>query len=194
MEKFQQRLENLKINGEKTDFLYMGAIESALHNAWSKDEKGCKSIERLFEMDKSARMNPCIQCEEFDYCEEKVPDCHGGFLVEPDIVQEVVYYNYKYNSAIVFSIYTDSDDGDYTCETVVDFINQIYTGFDSPFEYLTEKESSDFIKAIYENDNVVYVHYSRGNVANDIYDINLHIASLKDIDVKNIMDILKVID
>lgn len=192
--KFVNRLNNLKINGEFTDFLYMGAIESALHNAWLKDNEGCKNLGRLFDVEKSERVNPCSHCEDFDICDDKVSDRDGGFIVEPDILQDIVYYNHKFNSAIIFSIYTDSSDGEFGFETVSDIIDEIYDGISSPFPNLTEKETTDFIKAIYEKDNIVYVHYSCGNVVNDIYHLDLHFGSLKDVNVKSMIDVLKVVN
>lgn len=192
--KFVNRLNNLKINGEFTDFLYMGAMESTLHNAWLKDNEGCKNLGRLFDAEKSERINPCSKCADFDICDDKVSDLDGGFIVEPDILQDVVYYNHKFNSAIIFSIYTDSTDGEFGFETVADLIEEIYEGFSSPFPYLTEEQTTDFVKAIYERDNIVYVHYSCGNVVNDIYHLDLHFGSLKDVNVKSMIDILKVVN
>ncbi len=190
--KFLNRLNNLKINGEYTDFLYMGAVESTLHNAWLSDDEGCKELGRLFDVDKSMRCNPCGKCVDFDICDDKVSDRDGGFIVEPDIVQDIVYYNHKSNSAVIFSVYIDSAEEHFGFETVSDLIDDIYNGGNSVFSELSE--DVDFAKALFEKDNIVYVHYSYGDIINDIYHLDLHHGSLKDVNVRSMIDILMAVN
>lgn len=190
--KFLNRLNNLKINGEYSDFLYMGTMESTYHNAWLSDEDGCKDLGRLFDIEKSERVNPCAKCKNFDICDDKVSDRDGGFIVEPDIVQDIVYYNYKCNSAVIFSVYIDSAEEHFGFEKVSDLIDEIYSGGNSVFMELSE--DVDFAKALFEKDNIVYVHYSYGNVINDIYHLDLHHGSLKGVDVRSMIDILMAVN
>ena len=149
-EKFLSRLENLKFQGEKTGYRYMGSIESCYHLIafTKKNDDGHKIIDNILCKDNEEYVpieEICNNCESKDECDvkDKIFDISSDYCdefgwVSRDIIQKVVYYDEKLNSAVVFVVNADYVVYNYGFENIVDLIDDIYTGVNSPYNYMNE--------------------------------------------------------
>ena len=196
------KFENLKINGTLTDYRYMGTIEEAQTIGIFYEYKDPKTSIMTNILEAENYMPPIeyckeIKCSKFANCPLKTEDidkrveCTEFSMLEKDIIQTVVYYNEKKNSAVVFEVLGNSLTEDMGFSTIEDLLDNIYSGVNSPFAILVEDK--EHINALFdllnEKDNIVFFSYINTDFTDDFVDY--HYRSFKGKKIKGIIDILK---
>ena len=203
MKKYE-RMSNLYYKGKRTGYRYFGTLESCYtmsefrpkHD--STEEYG--SIDNILRKEDYDDVNrPCENCKYSSNCDKKnnVFDeelsCKFGYFdnIVKDVIQKVVFYNEKLNSAVIFSVEGDFVCDNYGFETVEDLLDDIYDGVNSPYA----EDSIDYFEEIGEGlelkDNLMYIRYINAECQVD-NDVVKTYCSLRDKKIYGIMDIITI--
>lgn len=196
------RMDNLMFKDKVLNYLYMGSMEDCQHLKTFLTKDG--SFVEANMLTKSLDIIPtdvvCEKCdsnvfirdEDYEWCLSTCrEDCELFYEPNNEIIQKVVYYNPKLNSAVVFEMW-----GDYICEyygeeTVIDLINDIHNSVNSAYN-LAEEEESLGVKVLEyfnTNDSVTVISYINGEIMGA--DIELYRGCLKMVDIENQIDIIQ---
>lgn len=205
-----KRFENFKVNGKDTGYRYMGVLENCetLGAFHSKDDCGTSYRRTILDdspyyefgekdyLDTPIEHCSKIECKHFDKCELKGKDFDtlsecpmDEFPLDLGVVQYVVYYNEKLNSAIVFEVHGDYCEDNYGFDNISDIINDIYFSNNSTYRFF--RADFSFEVAMETKNNIILTSYSNEN--EDMEWVNLNYASLEGKRVLGIMDILNTL-
>ena len=196
------KFDNLFYLGKKTGYRYMGSLECCYTMSSFQESKETKrqSIDNILRKeDYEDSSKYCKECEYSESCERKDDifneslNCEmGDFFIEKDVTQQIVYYNEKLNSAIVFSVDGDFVTGNWGFDTVEDLLWDVYNGVNSPYseEYL--KEDKEIEMAMTKKDNLMYIRY----INSDVVDCNVcsSYRNLKDRKIYSLYDIVGILN
>ena len=197
-----EKFDNLFYLGKKTGYRYLGSLECCYTLSSFREDKetGRQSIDNILRKDDYAdNKKYCDKCSSNSYCKRKDDifnqelECDvNEFFVERDVTQQIVFYNERLNSAVVFSV-----DGDFVCDnfgfnTVESLLWDIYNGVNSPYseEYLQDDKEIEM--ALNKRDNLMYIRYLNS------CDVDCNVCSsyrsLKDKKVYSLYDIVCVLN
>lgn len=196
------RFENLKFKNQRTDYRYFGCLECCYTLGTFQESKRTKgpSFDNILRKDEyEDNKKYCNTCSFSENCERKNDifndslDCEmGDFFVENEVTQQVIFYNEKLNSAVVFSVDSDSIANDWGFDSIEDLLWDIYNGVNSPYSEGYLEDITDIEEALNKKDNLMFIRYI--NSIEVDFNICPSYRSLKDRKIYTLYDIISILN